>query len=380
MGYGQAFLTRFLIIGGFFGSGKTTTILRLANSYVMAGKRVGIIANDLGQELVDTQTYLLNGFPVEEVTGVCFACKFDELIAATGRLQDGYHPDILLTEPAGSCTDIVSKVIEPLKHLYPGQLQVAPYVTILDPKRTVKALTGKGLGGLSAKVTYLYKMQQNEADIVAINKTDILSSEELKEIKAIVFRNFPKADVMYVSARTGEGFEDLIEVLDTGRTSGANPIAMNEFNQNLSRGGEACLGWVNAKISLKGEEVFDGNQFLLDLATAIQGELTLAQTEPGHVKMILSSEKAAAIVNLVSNDRAPELSLRAKEKMINAHLIVNARVEVDPGILQNQVKASIEKTASTYHLEATFQTIEQRSTDPGDLCCDLPETTSGEAC
>jgi len=206
-------MVRFSIIGGFLGSGKTTTILRLANEYVEAGMRVGIITNDLGRELVDTQTYLLNGFSVEEVTGACFACKFDELIAAAGRLQDGHHPDILLAEPAGSCTDIVSKVIKPLKRLYSSQLQIAPYVTVLDPSRTLRALTGKGLRGFSTKVAYLYKMQQSEADIVAINKIDTLNYKELEELRDIVVQNFPRADVISLSARTGEGFEKLSELL-----------------------------------------------------------------------------------------------------------------------------------------------------------------------
>jgi G3E family GTPase len=58
--------TRFLLLGGFLGSGKTTALLRLARHFVAAGKRVRIIANDQAENLVDTETLRNAGFPVEE--------------------------------------------------------------------------------------------------------------------------------------------------------------------------------------------------------------------------------------------------------------------------------------------------------------------------
>ena len=37
---------RFIMIGGFLGAGKTTTISRLARHYISQGLKVGIITND----------------------------------------------------------------------------------------------------------------------------------------------------------------------------------------------------------------------------------------------------------------------------------------------------------------------------------------------
>ena len=54
---------RFVLLGGFLGSGKTTTLLRLARHYVAAGKRVGIIANDQAENLVDSETFRAAGPP-----------------------------------------------------------------------------------------------------------------------------------------------------------------------------------------------------------------------------------------------------------------------------------------------------------------------------
>jgi G3E family GTPase len=53
---------RFLMVGGFLGAGKTTTLGRLASSYIEKGLRVGIVTNDQATDLVDTHTLRQRGF------------------------------------------------------------------------------------------------------------------------------------------------------------------------------------------------------------------------------------------------------------------------------------------------------------------------------
>ena len=43
------------VLGGFLGSGKTTTLLRLARHYTAAGRSVGIVTNDQAENLVDSR-------------------------------------------------------------------------------------------------------------------------------------------------------------------------------------------------------------------------------------------------------------------------------------------------------------------------------------
>ena len=45
---------RYIMIGGFLGAGKTTSVARLAERLTAQGRRVGLITNDQGTELVDT--------------------------------------------------------------------------------------------------------------------------------------------------------------------------------------------------------------------------------------------------------------------------------------------------------------------------------------
>lgn len=73
---------RYIMIGGFLGAGKTTTVARLARRLADQGLRVGLITNDQGSELVDTAMLAARGFPVEEISGGCFCCRFNSLLEA----------------------------------------------------------------------------------------------------------------------------------------------------------------------------------------------------------------------------------------------------------------------------------------------------------
>src|SRR5271170_5382577 len=97
---------RFILIGGFLGAGKTTTMARLARHYMARGQRVGLVTNDQAQDLVDTNSLRAQGFATEEVAGACFCCRFDDLVRKVGQLQNGERPDVILAEPVGSCTDL----------------------------------------------------------------------------------------------------------------------------------------------------------------------------------------------------------------------------------------------------------------------------------
>ena len=56
----------------------------------MTGRRVGLVTNDQAQDLVDTNSLRAQGFPVEEVAGACFCCRFDDLV---GKVEAGIPED-----------------------------------------------------------------------------------------------------------------------------------------------------------------------------------------------------------------------------------------------------------------------------------------------
>src|SRR2546421_12851341 len=124
---------RFVMMGGFLGAGKTTTLARLARFYTSRGQKVGLVTNDQAQDLVDTNSLRAQGFAVEEVPGACFCCRFDDLVGRVGALEAGERPDVILAEPVGSCTDLVATVVQPLEDLYGDRFTVAPYAVLFKP-------------------------------------------------------------------------------------------------------------------------------------------------------------------------------------------------------------------------------------------------------
>src|SRR5687767_907446 len=103
--------TRLILVGGFLGSGKTTLLLTASKHLMSEGHRVGLIVNDQGHGLVDTALARQATIPVMEVAGGCFCCRFPDLLESITRLQTEISPDVILAEPVGSCTDLVSTVI-----------------------------------------------------------------------------------------------------------------------------------------------------------------------------------------------------------------------------------------------------------------------------
>src|SRR6266704_1227232 len=117
---------RYIMIGGFLGAGKTTSVARLARRLTDQGRRVGLITNDQGSGLVDTAMLRSRGFATEEIPGGCFCCRFHSLVEAAQHLTANSRPEVFIAEPVGSCTDLLATVTYPLRRLYGDDFTVAP--------------------------------------------------------------------------------------------------------------------------------------------------------------------------------------------------------------------------------------------------------------
>ena len=352
---------RFIMLGGFLGAGKTTALLRLARTYSERGLRVGIITNDQAEGLVDTLAFRAAGYITEEIPSGCFCCHFEKLLEASGRLADGLHPDVILAEPVGSCTDLVNAVITPLRKLYTDRFEVAPYAVVLDPERALDALTGRGPQGFSSNVTYIYKMQQNEADIIAVNKADRLTPVERETVMRLVRQHFPKAEHLEISARTGEGFEALTALIDGNGSSGQHPITVN---YEIYTEGEAALGWLNTRVRLTGELAWDGDEALESLANRVHDALVAVGAEVAHFKMRLVNDAQEAAVHATSNARGCEVSRRLDEPLVSGNLVVNLRAEADPETLRGIVLEALEAVATERDLVREIVSMEAFAPSP----------------
>jgi G3E family GTPase len=102
-------VTRYIMVGGFLGAGKTTAMLRFGQHLADKGLRVGLITNDQSSGLVDTTMLSASGFPVRD-HGRLLCCRFTSLTNAAERLTVRTTPDVFLAEPVGSCTDLKATV------------------------------------------------------------------------------------------------------------------------------------------------------------------------------------------------------------------------------------------------------------------------------
>jgi G3E family GTPase len=397
---------RFIMLGGFLGAGKTTTLLRLAQVLQRAGKRVGIITNDQAAGLVDTALMEELNLPVREVAGGCFCCRSGSLVEALGKLTAASQPEVFLAEPVGSCTDLVATVSLPLERIYKAGFTMAPYAVLVDPYRAMQTLgveeeargesgsgesrrgrlgrverfaDGEGMrtreGVFSPDVNYIYRKQLEEAEIIVINKTDVVQLGRLARLREALAREYPEAAIMAVASRDGAGLEPLFEALTTreGQTRKVMDVDYARYGR-----GEAMLGWYNGQheievakggvrrakaaagrgsLGVDGGPGFDGDAWLLDLARRVRDLLRAAGAEIAHFKMSLVEEAATeddkradgpgaarasmAAVSLVSSDREPELRRVLDAPLERGLLTVNLRAEGMPELLAIAVQEAL---------------------------------------
>src|SRR3989449_1134402 len=198
---------RYIMIGGFLGAGKTTSVARLAQHLTDQGLKVGLITNDQGSELVDTAMLRSRGFATEEIPGGCFCCRFNSLVDAARKLTAATRPDVFIAEPVGSCTDLVATVTYPLRRIYRNNFSIAPLSVLVDPIRALRVFGLENGDKFSEKVLYIYRKQLEEADFIVINKCDLLDAAKRKRLRDKLAAHFPRAEIFEASARQGDGLE-----------------------------------------------------------------------------------------------------------------------------------------------------------------------------
>lgn len=350
---------RYIMIGGFLGAGKTTAVAKLAQWLSTEGLRVGLITNDQGSHLVDTAMLASRGFSVEEIPGGCFCCRFNSLVDAAKRLTQENRPDVFIAEPVGSCTDLVATVTYPLRKLYGADYSIAPLSVLVDPIRALRVFGIETGGKFSDKVVYIYRKQLEEADIIVINKSDLLSATQSQALAQAFAAQFPKAQVLEVSARNGSGLEPWFKHIT--RTTQI-PRAIMEVDYGVYAEGEAMLGWLNCTVRVKSEKTVDGNLLVRNLASEIQRRLSAAPAEIAHLKMTLDADNELgdlAVINLVRNDFVPELSQNLQDDLVSGELTINMRAEADPQLLRDTVQQAVEACArSQPGLAVTWEHLE----------------------
>lgn len=351
------------LVGGFLGAGKTTAMLRAARQLAAEGCRVGVVTNDQGEELVDTALAQQHGLTVNEVPGGCFCCRFDDFMEAVVGLGEAGHPDIILAEPVGSCTDLSATVYEPIKRYYAHQYRLAPLSIVVDPFRLSGLLLTPQLVALPASVRYLYQQQLAEADILILNKVDLLSSEQVEQCVCLLESLVPGTQILTMSARTGLGVSDWLN----GLLAHEEPVGQRylDLDYHTYAEAEASLGWLNARVRVWGQQPFEPTRWVSAFFYELNGHLRVAQAEVGHVKVLLKSPAGFIKASMVTTEGLPSYEQDSMAGTASqGQAIINARVNMLPAQLEQIVRRAIDTASAGSSVNGIVEVLRSFSPPP----------------
>lgn len=324
--------TRLILCGGFLGAGKTTLIWDMAQRLMAQGKRVGLVTNDQAPELVDSRLLKQADLKVAEVAGSCFCCNFNGFVEAIHSLRRDVEADVILAEPVGSCADLIATIVRPLKKYHNTEVIVSPLTVLGDPMRLKSILYG-GDGGLHEDAAYIYRKQLEEAEVILITKTDLLSKSELEKLMKDTQACFHHTKVMAASTMNGTGVWEWFNEVSNRQGEGKKIL---DIDYDKYAHGEAVLGWLNGTVALTGKNAY-WDTLLKDIMIGIARAVKKEKLRVGHIKVIAENGKQYAVGNITGD--VSTLQLRgAAGTSDNVKLIINARVETSPEHLDELIR------------------------------------------
>ncbi len=233
-----------IMVAGHFASGKTVLVMKIADILTKRGHRVGLLINDIGP--VDYRMVAsLSNYPVEEVAKHCLCFKQNELKQALRKLLAADH-DIIVIEAIGfgdphKCWTTLSEVLPTIS----PYTELGALTVVVDGELLARAQQGSG-----SSLHPIMAQQLSEAEIIVINKVDLVGLESLNGLKETVEKTNERAKILYLSALTGMGVDGLVELLLASKWSAPRPKAPEGIKRRRS---EWCssLAWSAYVVNLQ---------------------------------------------------------------------------------------------------------------------------------
>ena len=190
------------VITGFLGAGKTTLLNRILTEN--HGKRIAVIENEFGEIGIDHQLVIQSDEEIFELNNGCICCRVrGDLIRILAKLRQRRDKfDVVLIETTGMADPgPVAQTFftdEEVKESF----KLDGIVTVVDAKHV----------GLHFDDTREVREQIGFADVILLNKTDLVPADELARTEARIRKMNPMAKVY----RTENSSIDIAKVLDVG--------------------------------------------------------------------------------------------------------------------------------------------------------------------
>jgi G3E family GTPase len=220
------------VLSGFLGAGKTTLLNHVLNN--REGLRVAVIVNDMSEVNIDAELVRDGGAELSrteeklvEMSNGCICCTLrDDLLKEVSRLAGEGRFDYLLIESTGvseplpvaqtfTFADEDGTSLQNITRL-DTMVTVVDASNFLDHYEAGESLKEKNaaLGEEDERtISDLFVDQVEFADVILINKTDLVPAAELKELRAILHHLNPVAEII----ESQRGKVDLQMILNTGR-------------------------------------------------------------------------------------------------------------------------------------------------------------------
>lgn len=330
------------LLSGFLGSGKTTAIHQAAKNLMQVGQKVGVITNDQGIILVDQELFRQQNVPSKSVINGCFCCRYHDLEANIQALLETHQSEVIFAESVGSCTDIVATVLNPLLKYRPdAQLSLSTFVDV----RLLKMVLNGETNPFDETVLYIFNKQLEEAGIVVISKIDWISAEELEIIQGLMQAKYPGKTLLYQNTFDPDSLKIWLDVLETEITTSPQPSLNIDYD--IYAQGEAQLAWLDQAMVVSGNNAQMAVQALI---YTIYEKIQRQNLPIGHLKFLIDGEHKISFT-AIHQDQAL-LQLPASSSI---ELLINARIETSPALLQEMVQEAINSISEAYSCEYVVQ-------------------------
>lgn len=190
------------VLTGYLGSGKTTLLNRILSEN--HGKRYAVIVNEFGEIGIDNDLIVESDEEIYEMNNGCVCCtvRGDLIRVVEGLMRRPGRFDAIVVETTGLADPVPVAQTFFMDDDVRSKTKLDAVVALVDAKHLP----------LRLKDSREAEDQIAFADVVVLNKTDLVTADELRDVEAAIRAINPTARIH----RTTRSGVDLTEVLDRG--------------------------------------------------------------------------------------------------------------------------------------------------------------------